>query len=91
MLSVTYYDAYWAAGAGSTEGSIIELAGGLNIASENGVESNNMITKESLIDMNPEYIVIPQSISWGGQDFYDTLFSDESFQSIEAIINNNVY
>ncbi|MEC7880543.1 MAG: ABC transporter substrate-binding protein [Chloroflexota bacterium] len=91
VLSVTYYDAYWAAGAGSTEGSIIELAGGLNIASENGVESNNMITKEALIDMNPEYIVIPQSIEWGGQDFYDSLFADESFESIDAIINKNVY
>ena len=52
ILSVTYYDAYWAAGAGSTEGSIIELAGGLNIAAENGVISNNMITKVALVDMN---------------------------------------
>ena len=91
ILSVTYYDAYWAAGAGSTEGSIIELAGGLNIAAENGVISNNMITKEALVDMNPEYIIIPQSVAWGGQDFYDALFNDESFESIDAIKNRNVY
>ncbi|MBM01869.1 MAG: hypothetical protein CL762_04035, partial [Chloroflexi bacterium] len=91
VLSVTYYDAYWAAGEGSTEGSIIELAGGINIAGENGVVSNNMITKEALIDMNPEYIIIPQSVAWGGQDFYDSLFADESFSSIDAIINKNVF
>ena len=91
ILSVTYYDAYWAAGSGSTEGSIIELAGYNNIASEFGVESNNMITKESLIEMSPDIIVIPQSVEWGGQDFYDTLMSDESFNSIPAISNEDVY
>ena len=91
ILSVTYYDAYWAAGSGSTEGSIIELAGYNNVASEFGVESNNMITKESLIEMSPDVIVIPQSVEWGGQDFYDTLMSDESFNSIPAIANGNVH
>ena len=91
VLSVTYYDAYWAAGEGSTEGSIIELVGAGNVASVFGVESNNMITKEALIEMNPEYIIIPQSIEWGGLDFYESLFSDESFQFIEAIANKNVY
>ena len=91
ILSVTYYDAYWAAGSGSTEGSIIELAGYNNIASEFGVESNNMISKESLIEMSPDIIVIPQSVEWGGQDFYDTLMSDESFNSIPAINNEDVY
>ena len=91
ILSVTYYDAYWAAGSGSTEGSIIELAGYNNVASEFGVESNNMISKESLIEMSPDIIVIPQSVEWGGQDFYDTLMSDESFNSIPAINNEDVY
>jgi len=91
ILSVTYYDAYWAAGNGSTEGSIIELAGYTNIASKFGVESNNMITKESLIEMSPDVIVIPQSVEWGGQDFYDSLMSDESFNSIPAVINGDVH
>ena len=91
VLSVTYYDAYWAAGSGSTEGSIIELAGYNNIASEFEVESNNMITKESLIEMSPSAIVIPQSVEWGGQDFYDTLMSDESFSSIPAVLNEQVF
>ena len=91
VLSVTYYDAYWAAGEGSTEGSIIELAGFINSATEEGVISNNMITKESLIAMMPHHIVIPQSVEWGGQDFYDTLMSDESFSSIPAVKNESVH
>ena len=91
VLSVTYYDAYWAAGEGSTEGSIIELAGFINSAAEEGVVSNNMITKESLITMMPHHIVIPQSVEWGGQDFYDTLMSDESFSSIPAVKNESVH
>ena len=91
VLSVTYYDAYWAAGEGSTEGSIIELAGFINSAAKEGVVSNNMITKESLIAMMPNHIVIPQSVEWGGQDFYDTLMSDESFSTIPAVKNESVH
>ena len=91
VLSVTYYDAYWAAGEGSTEGSIIELAGFTNSAAKEGVVSNNMITKESLIAMMPHHIVIPQSVEWGGQDFYETLMSDESFSSIPAVKNESVH
>ena len=50
-----------------------------------------MITKESLIEMSPDVIVIPQSVEWGGQDFYDSLMSDESFNSIPAVINGDVH
>ena len=53
--------------------------------------SNNTIEKELLISMNPEIILITQSVSWGGQDFYDQLMSDESLSSIEAIKNKEVY
>ena len=91
ILAVTYYDAYWAGGIGSTEGSIIELAGGLNVAAEAGIESNNMVTKEALISMAPEVIVIPQSSKWGGDAFYDDLLSDSTLASIPAILNNRVH
>ena len=67
------------------------MAGGKNVAAANGVESNNTIEKELLISMNPEMILITQSVQWGGQDFYDDLMSDESLASIEAIKNDEVY
>ena len=91
VITLSWWDAYWTAGVGSTEDAIIQLAGGKNIAAINGVESNNTIEKELLISMNPEMILITQSVQWGGQDFYDELISDESLSSIEAIKNNEVY
>ncbi|MBM32024.1 MAG: hypothetical protein CL764_04100 [Chloroflexi bacterium] len=91
ILSLTYYDAYWAGGLGSTEGSIIDLAGGINIAAESGVQSNDMITKESLISMNPDVIIIPQSKEWGGESFFNDLISDNTLKEIQAIKNDKVY
>tara|TARA_B100000941_G_scaffold85146_1_gene58677 strand:+ start:3898 stop:5037 length:1140 start_codon:yes stop_codon:yes gene_type:complete len=91
VITLSWWDAYWTAGNGSTEDAIIQLAGGKNVAAANGVESNNTIEKELLISMNPEMILITQSVQWGGQDFYDDLMSDESLASIEAIKNDEVY
>ena len=91
VMTLSWWDAYWTAGFGSTEDAIIQLAGGENVSALNGVESNNTIEKELLISMNPEMILITQSVAWGGQDFYDELMSDESLSSIEAIKNNEVY
>tara|TARA_Y100000996_G_scaffold405146_1_gene379980 strand:+ start:903 stop:2075 length:1173 start_codon:yes stop_codon:yes gene_type:complete len=91
VLTLSWWDSYWTAGTGSTEDSIINLAGAINIAGENGIESNTTIDKEKLISMNPEIILITQSVAWGGQDFYDQLFLDTSLSSIEAIKNNNVF
>ena len=91
VLTLSWWDSYWTAGTGSTEDSIINLAGAINIASENGIESNTTIDKEKLISMNPEIILITQSVAWGGQDFYDQLFLDTLLSSIEAIKNNNVF
>ena len=71
VLTLSWWDSYWTAGTGSTEDSIITLAGAINTAAENGIESNTTIDKEKLISMNPEVILITQSVSWGGQDFFD--------------------
>ena len=91
VLTLSWWDSYWTAGIGSTEDSIIKLTGAINVASENGIESNTTIDKEKLIYMNPEIILITQSVSWGGEDFYNQLISDSSLSSIDAIKNNNVF
>ena len=91
VLIMTYYDGYWAGGSGSTEDSIITLAGGVNVAAEAGVESNDMINKESLISMNPDVIIIPQGEAWGGRQFLDDLIADTTLRGIEAIKNKKVY
>ena len=56
VLTLSWWDSYWTAGTGSTEDSIITLAGAINIAAENEIESNTTIDKETLISMNPEEI-----------------------------------
>ena len=91
LITLSWWDAYWTAGIGSTEDSVITLGGGDNLSALNGVESNSTIDKELLISMNPEIILITQSVTWGGKDFYDQLFSDDSLSSINAIKYNKVY
>ncbi|MEC7838032.1 MAG: ABC transporter substrate-binding protein [Chloroflexota bacterium] len=91
VITLSWWDAYWTAGTGSTEDSIIQLAGGINLSAENNVESNSTIDKELLILMDPEIILITQSVEWGGKDFYDELLADESLKTIQAIKNKNVY
>jgi len=91
VLTLSWWDAYWAAGKGSTEDSIITLTGATNVAAENQIQSNTTIDKELLISMNPEIIIVTQSANWGGKDFYDQIFEDETLSSIDAIKNNNVY
>ena len=91
VITLSWWDAYWTAGSGSTEDSIMQLAGAINLSAENNVESNSTIDKELLISMDPEIILITQSVQWGGKDFYDDLLADDSLSSIQAIKNNKVY
>ena len=91
VITLSWWDAYWTAGSGSTEDSIIQLAGAINLSADNDVESNSTIDKELLISMNPEIILITQSVQWGGKDFYDDLLTDDSLSSIQAIKNEEVY
>ncbi|MBA31445.1 MAG: hypothetical protein CL748_02820 [Chloroflexi bacterium] len=91
VLALSWWDAYWTAGDGSTEDSVITLGGGINAASEAGIQSNTTIDKEQLMSINPDIIVITQSPEWGGEDFYQQLISDTSLGSINAINNSEVY
>ena len=91
VITLSWWDAYWTSGKGSTEDSIISLAGAINLSTLNGIESNATIDKELLIAMNPEIILITQSVDWGGNDFYNQLFNDDSLTNIDAIKNNQVY
>ena len=91
VLALSWWDAYWTAGIGSTEDSVITLGGGINAASKVGIESNTTIDKEQLMSINPDIIVITQSPEWGGEDFYQQLIGDASLNSITAINNSEVY
>ena len=92
VLALTSYsDDLWVAGNDSTEGSVIEAAGGLNAAAEQGVQSNQTTSLEGVIAMNPDVIIIPQPIEFGAEDFRQRLLAEAALAEIPAIRNNRVY
>ena len=77
VISLTQYgDSLWTAGRGSTQGSLIVAAGGVNAAAE--IEGNQTIGLESVIAMAPEVIFIPQPAAYGADEFRRSLFDNGS-------------
>ena len=92
MLSITRYsDQIWAAGSNSTEGMIIEAAGGINAAAESGIKGNMTTSLEGLIEMDPEIIIITQPRESGGDEFLEDLVTIKVTQEIPAVLNNKIY
>lgn len=92
VLTLTQYsDKLWVAGADSTEGGVIEAAGGLNAAADAGVEGNQTTSLEGVIAMNPEIIVIAQPKEFGAEEFRQSLFDNEALAELPAIKNQAVH
>ena len=92
VLALTQYsDKLWVAGADSTEGGVIEAAGGLNAAADAGVEGNQTTSLEGVIAMNPEVIVIAQPKEFGAEEFRQSLFDNEALAELPAIKNEAVH
>ena len=92
VISLTQYgDSLWTAGSGSTQGSLIVAAGGVNGAAEAGIEGNQTISLESVIAMAPDVIIIPQPAAYGAEEFRQSLFDNEALAEVPAIANEAVY
>ena len=92
VLALTQYsDKLWVAGGNSTEGGVITAAGGLNAAEEAGIESNQPTSLEGVIAMNPEIIIIPQPVEFGGEEFRQSLLANEALAEIPAVKNGAVH
>ena len=92
VLALTSYsDDLWVAGANSTEGSVIEAAGGINAAADQGVEGNKTTSLEGVIAMNPDVIIIAQPIAFGAEEFRERLRSEQALQEIPAIRDDRVH
>lgn len=92
VLALTSYsDDLWVAGANSTEGSVIEAAGGANAAADQGVEGNQTTSLEGVIAMNPDVIIIAQPIEFGAEEFRERLRSEQALQEIPAIRDDRVH
>lgn len=92
VLALTEFsDTLWVAGADSTEGGVIEAAGGINAAAEAGIEGNQTTSLEGVIAMNPEVIVIPQPVAFGAEDFLESLFANEALAEVPAVRDRRVH
>ena len=92
VLALTEFsEMLWVAGGGSTEGGVIEAAGGVNAAKEAGIEGNQTTSLEGVIAMNPEVIVIPQPVAFGGEEFLFRLLENEALAEAPAIQNDRVH
>lgn len=92
VLALTRYsDQIWTAGEGSTEGSVIEAAGGVNAAAEAGIAGNQTISLEGVIVMVPETIIIAQPLAFGAAEFRDDLINDPALAEVPAVKAGQVH
>lgn len=90
--------AYNIHGSSSAKGTLFDdmvtLAGGINLSTEAGLEGTATISKEQLVDMNPEVIILVKWAKDTTEDFdayLEEMMNDESLSTISAIENNRVY
>ena len=92
LLALTQYsDQLWVAGGNSTEGGVITAAGGINTAEEAGVDGNQPTSLEGVIAMNPDVIIIPQPVEFGGEEFGQSLLANEALAEVPAVKNGAVH
>ncbi len=92
VLALTQYsDKLWVAGGNSTEGGVIDAAGGINSAEEAGVEENQTTSLEGVIAMAPEVIIIAQPVEFGAEEFRRSLLDNEALAEVPAIKNNEIH
>ena len=92
VLALTQYsDTLWVAGGNSTEGGVIDAAGGMNAAEQAGIEGNQTTSLEGVIAMDPEVIVIAQPVEYGAEEFRQSLMANEALAEIPAIKTGRIY
>lgn len=90
VLSISKFTSIFVAGSDSTEGGIIEQAGGINAAADSGIEGHQQVTIEGIAAINPDVIVIPQPFE-GANAFIDELKSTTALSEVPAVKNDLVY
>ena len=90
VLSISKFTSIFVAGSESTEGGIIEQAGGINAAADSGIEGHQQVTIEGIAAINPDVIVIPQPFE-GANAFIDELKSSTALSEVPAVKNDLVY
>ena len=90
VLSVSKWTSAFAAGSGTTEGGIIEQAGGINAAADSGIEGHQQVSIESIAAINPDVIIVPQPLD-GATTFIAELTSSAALAEVPAVKNGEIY
>ena len=90
VLSVSKWTSAFAAGSGSTEGGIIEQAGGINAAADSGIEGHQQVSIESIAAINPDVIIVPQPLD-AANTFIAELTSSAALAEVPAVKNGEIY
>ncbi len=90
VLSVSKWTSAFAAGSGTTEGGIIEQAGGINAAADSGIEGHQQVSIESIAAISPDVIIVPQPLD-SANVFIEELTSSPALAEIPAVKNGAIY
>ena len=83
MMMYTAYET--TSGEGTTFNDMVRLIGGINAAAEAGIKGSEKISKEKVIEINPDVIIYP---IWTDNEDFDKLaafvVNDPSFETVKA-------
>jgi iron complex transport system substrate-binding protein len=72
-------------GSGSPQTQLIELCGGVNVVPSSVAKGITTVSMEQIIQWNPDVIITSSS------DFYNQVYSQSTWQTINAVKNKQVY
>ena len=78
-------------GKNTTFNDMVKLINGVNVVAEAGVDRFKDISKEKIIELNPDIIIVPIAKKYDNVDKISKLFyEDSSFKNVKAIKNKKV-
>ena len=79
-------------GKNTTFSDMVKLINGVNVVAEAGIDRFKDISKEKVIELNPDIIIVPIAKKYDNVDKISKLFfEDPSFKNVKAIKNKKVY
>ena len=79
-------------GKNTTFNDMVKLINGINVVAEAGIDRFKDISKERVIELNPDIIIVPIAKKYDNVDKISKLFfEDPSFKNVKAIKNKKVY
>ena len=79
-------------GKNTTFNDMVKLINGVNIVAEAGIDGFKDISKEKVIELNPDIIIVPIAKKYDNVNKISKLFfEDPSFKNVKAIKNKKVY